>query len=114
MLCYVDSLEFQSVSDSFRSKQEEKITSLHKDLQSKDNADVEIEKLDYCSKGIYFKKEWWESQALCINFELKAFFKSSNLLCMLLATLLHCCLRWFTVYACFYLLELCFLSRWSI
>lgn len=112
MLCYVDSLEFQSVSDSFRSKQEEKITSLHKDLQSKDNADVEIEKLDYCS--IYFKKEWWESQALCINFELKAFFKSSNLLCMLLATLLHCCLRWFKVYACFYLLELCFLSRWSI
>lgn len=114
MLCYFDSLEFQSVSDSFRSKQEEKITSLHKDLQSKDNADVEIEKLDYCSKGFYFKKEWWESQALCINFELKAFFQSSNLLCMLCATLLHCRVRWFTVYAYFYLLEFCFHSRLSI
>lgn len=49
MLCYFDSVVFQSVSNSFGSKQEEYITSLSKDLQSKDNAHVEIEKLDYYS-----------------------------------------------------------------
>lgn len=44
-------------------------------LQSKDNADVEMEKLDYCSRDIYFKKDGWRAQALFINFELKAFFE---------------------------------------
>lgn len=88
MLCYFDSVEFQSVSDSFRPKQEEKITSIHKDLQRKDNADVEMEKLDYCSKGIYFKKDWWETQGLCINFEIKAFL--SPLICFA-CFVLHFC-----------------------
>lgn len=46
---------------------------------------MEIEKLDYCSRGIYFKKDKWKTQALFIHFELKAFLKSSNLFCMLCA-----------------------------
>lgn len=37
--------------------------SLSKDLHSPDNADVEIEKLDYFRRGLYFQKDWWKTPA---------------------------------------------------
>lgn len=46
---------------------------------------MEIEKLDYCGRGIYFKKDKCKTQAFFIHFELEAFLKSSNLFCMLCA-----------------------------
>lgn len=61
--------------------------SLSKDLHSPDNADVEIEKLDYFRRGLYFQTDWWKTPAFFINFEQKGFFNSSHLFCMLSAAL---------------------------
>lgn len=87
--------------------------SLSKDLHSPDNADVEIEKLDYFRRGLYFQTDWWKTLFLLI---LNRRDFSIPLICSA-CSLLHFGqfnLRWSAVYTSFYLPGLYLTSRQSM